>query len=206
LTAQQLQGRRKMRGKVREDSTGQWKASCAELRACVSSPSVLVREFIILQLILAPCAARCAWDDDDAGQEQGSHLRLECKYDRANDDGGLNWAHAVSGVVCEVFQPCSHSHCLKLGRDLINLQYIGCSIEARHMCPTDHIKQTKCCWLRVPSSTSTLMHKCTAPVISPTITLSDWPFRITTEPVGRSFSNIRPRTRTNLAADTTKSM
>jgi hypothetical protein len=78
-----------MRGKVREDSTGQWKASCAELRACVSSPSVLVREFIILQLILAPCAARCAWDDDDAGQEQGSHLRLECKYDRANDDGGL---------------------------------------------------------------------------------------------------------------------
>jgi hypothetical protein len=110
-----------MRGKVREDSTGQWKASCAELRACVSSPSVLVREFIILQLILAPCAARCAWDDDDAGQEQGSHLRLECKYDRANDDGGLNWAHAVSGVVFEVFQPCSHSHCLKLGRDLINL-------------------------------------------------------------------------------------
>jgi hypothetical protein len=73
-----------MRGKVREDSTGQWKASCAELRTCVSSPSVLVREFIILQLILAPCAARCAWDDDDAGQEQGSHLRLECKYDSAN--------------------------------------------------------------------------------------------------------------------------
>lgn len=57
------------------------------------------------------------------GRSRARTLRLECKYDRANNDGGLELGPCCfwSRLRSLSSQPCSHSHLLELGRDLINL-------------------------------------------------------------------------------------